>query len=55
VQEQQEFRYLWSWRQRVRISESEFEKLLTTRQSMRKSNAEDVDDVLIRIILNLTH
>ena len=48
VQEQQGFRYPWLRKQRVRISESEFEKLLTTRRSIRKFTAEDVDPGLIR-------
>jgi nitroreductase len=55
VQEQQEFRYPWGRKERVRISESEFEKLLTTRRSIRKFTGRDVDDDLIRKILNLTH
>ena len=54
VQEQQEFRYPWLRKQRVKISESEFEKLLTTRRSIRKFTAEDVDPGLIRKILALT-
>lgn len=54
LQLRHEFRYPWSRKQRVRISESEFEKLLTTRRSIRKFTAKDVDDDLIRKILNLT-
>jgi nitroreductase len=55
VQEQQEFRYPWGRKERVRIPESEFEKLLTKRRSIRKFTGRDVDDDLIRKILNLTH
>jgi nitroreductase len=55
VQEQQEFRYPWLRKQRVRISESEFEKLLTTRRSIRKFTTKDVDHGLINKILTLTH
>ncbi|HYR02036.1 MAG TPA: nitroreductase family protein, partial [Syntrophobacteria bacterium] len=55
VQEQQEFRYPWLRKQGVRISESEFEKLLTTRRSIRKFTTKEVDDDLIRKILTLTH
>lgn len=55
VQEQQEFRYPWVRKQRVRISEAEFEKLLTTRRSIRKFTTKDVDHDLIRKVLTLTH
>jgi nitroreductase len=55
VQEQHEFRYPWLRKQRVRISESQFERLLTTRRSIRKFTAEKLDDGLIRRILTLTH
>jgi len=55
VQEQQQFRYRWSSKERVRISESEFEKLLTTRRSIRKFTTKDVDDDLIRKILTMAH
>ena len=55
VKEQQGFRYPWLRKQRVRISESEFEKLLTTRRSIRKFTTEDIDHALIHKILALTH
>jgi len=55
VQEQQEFRYPWARKERVRISESQFEKLLTTRRSIRKFTTKEIDDDLIRKILILTH
>jgi nitroreductase len=54
VQEQQEFRYPWVRKRRVRISEAAFEKLLTTRRSIRKFTTKDVDHALIRKILTLT-
>jgi nitroreductase len=54
VQERQEFRYPWARKERVRISEPQFEKLLTTRRSIRKFTAEKVDQDLVRKILTLT-
>ena len=55
VEEQQEFRYPWVRKERVRISEAAFERLLTTRRSIRKFTTKDVDHDLIRKILTLTH
>ncbi|HVO83946.1 MAG TPA: nitroreductase family protein [Syntrophobacteria bacterium] len=55
VQEQQQFRYPWSRKKRVRLSASQFEKLLTTRRSIRRFTKKAIDDDLIRKILTLAH
>ena len=48
------FRYPWSRKQKIKIANSEFEKLLATRRSIRKFTTEEINEELIRKTLALT-
>lgn len=52
--DERDFRYPWSRKQTIKIAESEFEKLLATRRSIRKFTPEPVDEELIRKTIALT-
>jgi len=51
IKEKDQFQYEWQERQKIDIPESEFEKLLTSRRSIRRFTMQDIPDEMIRKLL----